>query len=176
MQKRLILSFSSVIIATSLAVGPAFAIGGGGGDSRPVPSCKRGQVWDKNKRKCVPQRQGALDDDSIYETGRALAMQGRYGEAITILSLAADKTDPRILNYLGYSHRKAGPCSGGTWLLPGSACDTIRTTRWCGNIWARPISRWAMSPRPGRSLRKSRSDAAPPAENIRNSHHRSPRI
>ena len=25
-----------------------------------------------------------------------------------ILSLAADKTDPRILNYLGYSHRKAG--------------------------------------------------------------------
>ena len=35
-------------------------------------------------------------------------MNGRYGEAITILSLAADKTDPRILNYLGYSHRKQG--------------------------------------------------------------------
>ena len=25
-----------------------------------------------------------------------------------MLSLAADKTDPRILNYLGYSHRKQG--------------------------------------------------------------------
>ena len=25
-----------------------------------------------------------------------------------MLSLAADKTDPRILNYLGYSHRKSG--------------------------------------------------------------------
>ena len=49
-----------------------------------------------------------IDDDSIYETGRKLAMAGRYGEAITILSLAADKTDPRILNYLGYSHRKSG--------------------------------------------------------------------
>ena len=49
-----------------------------------------------------------LDDDSIYEAGRDLAMAGRYGEAITVLGLAADKTDPRILNYLGYSHRKSG--------------------------------------------------------------------
>ena len=31
-----------------------------------------------------------------------------YDEAIKVLALAADKTDPRILNYLGYSHRKAG--------------------------------------------------------------------
>ena len=54
MRKRLILSFSSVIIATSLAVGPAFSIGGGGGDSRPVPSCKRGQVWDKNNGSASP--------------------------------------------------------------------------------------------------------------------------
>ena len=49
-----------------------------------------------------------LDDDSIYEAGRDLAMAGRYDEAIAMLSLAADKTDPRILNYLGYSHRKSG--------------------------------------------------------------------
>ena len=35
-------------------------------------------------------------------------MTRRYGEAITILSLAANKTDPRILNILGYSHRKEG--------------------------------------------------------------------
>ena len=35
-------------------------------------------------------------------------MAGRYDEAISVLTLAADKTDPRILNYLGYSHRKSG--------------------------------------------------------------------
>ena len=29
-------------------------------------------------------------------------------EAIKVLSLAQNKSDPRILNYLGYSHRKAG--------------------------------------------------------------------
>jgi tetratricopeptide (TPR) repeat protein len=49
-----------------------------------------------------------LDDDNIYDAGHALAMAGRYDEAIAVLSLAEDKTDPRILNYLGYSHRKAG--------------------------------------------------------------------
>ena len=57
------------------------------------------------RRRC---QRGAVDDDSLYEAGRDLAEQGRYGEAITVLSLAADKTDPRILNYLGYSHRKSG--------------------------------------------------------------------
>ena len=70
--------------------------------------CKGGKVWDKKQKKCVAPKQGMLDDDSIYEAGRDLAMAGRYGEAITLLGLAADKTDPRILNYLGYSHRKAG--------------------------------------------------------------------
>jgi tetratricopeptide (TPR) repeat protein len=63
-------------------------------------------VWNKKQKKCMPPQ--AVDDDSLYEAGRDLAMQGRYGEAIEVLSLAADKTDPRILNYLGYSHRKAG--------------------------------------------------------------------
>ena len=41
-------------------------------------------------------------------SGRDLALLGRFDEAITILSLAHDKTDPRVLNYLGYAHRKAG--------------------------------------------------------------------
>ena len=106
MRARLIVSLASMFVATPLLVAPAFSAGGGGG-SDPVPVCKGGKVWDKSKQKCVPKT-SSLDNDSIYETGRSLAMQGRYGEAITILSLAKDKTDPRILNYLGYSHRKQG--------------------------------------------------------------------
>jgi tetratricopeptide (TPR) repeat protein len=102
MNARLIVSFAFL-----LAVSPAFAAGGSGGDPAPVPKCEAGKVWDKNRKKCVSKK-SALDNDSIYETGRSLAMQGRYGEAIEVLSLAADKSDPRILNYLGYSHRKQG--------------------------------------------------------------------
>jgi tetratricopeptide (TPR) repeat protein len=107
MQVRWIISLASLVVAAPLLVTPALSAGGGGGGGDPVPVCKGGKVWDKSKQKCVPKT-SSLDNDSIYETGRSLAMQGRYGEAITILSLAKDKTDPRILNYLGYSHRKQG--------------------------------------------------------------------
>jgi tetratricopeptide (TPR) repeat protein len=101
----------AVIVAAALLMSPvlttsAFSLGGGG--SGNTSQCKGGKVWDKKQKKCVAPKQGMLDDDSIYEAGRDLAMAGRYGEAITVLGLAADKTDPRILNYLGYSHRKAG--------------------------------------------------------------------
>lgn len=82
--------------------------GGSSGGGSSATECRSGKVWDKKSRKCVEPKQGLLDDDSLYEAGRGLAMAGRYGEAITVLGYVADKADPRILNYLGYSHRKAG--------------------------------------------------------------------
>jgi len=109
MQRKLIAGLVSVLLTVPLFAAPAFSAGGGGGDTvPPPPKCEGGKVWDKNKQKCVSKKQSSLDNDSIYETGRSLAMHERYGEAIEILSLAADKSDPRILNYLGYSHRKQG--------------------------------------------------------------------
>ena len=97
---------ASAALVLPLLATPALTAGGGGGE--PAPDCPKGKVWSKQQKKCVDAQRGAVDDDSLYAAGRHLAEQGRYGEAITILSLAADKTDPRILNYLGYSHRKAG--------------------------------------------------------------------
>jgi hypothetical protein len=107
MQNRLIAAVLSLMTAIPLLVQPVGAAGGGGG-SDTTTECKQGEVWDAKKEKCVVPGQGKLDDDSIYEAGRDLAMHGRYGEAITVLSFAADKSDPRILNYLGYSHRMQG--------------------------------------------------------------------
>ncbi len=105
MQTRLASLAATLLVGASLFSVPAFAAGDGGSET---VECKTGEVYDKVQKKCVPAEQGKLDDDSIYETGRDLAMKGRYDEAINILTLAADKTDPRILNYLGYSHRKSG--------------------------------------------------------------------
>ena len=105
--KRTFPKFLAVaFLAAPLLATPVHAAGDG--SSSDTPKCSGGKVWDKAKKKCVDPQRGMIDDDSIYETGRDLAMAGRYGEAITVLSLAADKSDPRILNYLGYSHRKAG--------------------------------------------------------------------
>lgn len=99
-----------LLLALPLLGTPAFAAGGGGGGGGGGPTvqkCKQGQVWDKGKKKCVA-KSSQLDDDSIYEAGRDLAYAGRYDEAIEVLTMAKDKTDPRVLNFLGYSHRKSG--------------------------------------------------------------------
>ena len=94
--------------ALGLAVSlPAFAAGDGGSDGKSS-TCENGKVWDNRQKKCVPPQSGALDDDNIYEAGRDLAYAGRYDEAIHVLSLASDRNDKRILNFLGYAHRKDG--------------------------------------------------------------------
>jgi tetratricopeptide (TPR) repeat protein len=107
MQIRLALALAAALIVSPLAISSAFSAGdgGGGGSSQDCPS---GKVWSKKLNKCVVAQLDQLDDDSLYEAGRDLAMAGRYGEAIAVLGLASNKADPRILNYLGYSHRKAG--------------------------------------------------------------------
>ena len=106
MQTRIALALAAALTLSPLAASTAFSAGSGGSSGSSSPTCSNGKVWNKKQKKCMPPQ--AVDDDSLYEAGRDLAMQGRYGEAIEVLSLAADKTDPRILNYLGYSHRKAG--------------------------------------------------------------------
>jgi tetratricopeptide (TPR) repeat protein len=108
MQTRVALALAAALIVSPLALSSAFSAGGGGGSDGNSQACPNGKVWSKKQKKCVNAQLNQLDNDSLYEAGRALAMAGRYGEAITVLGTAADKDDPRILNYLGYSHRKAG--------------------------------------------------------------------
>lgn len=105
MQSRYLMLVAGAVVALPLFAAPVLAADSGG--STP-PTCKAGFIYNKKTQKCEPAKAGMIDDNSIYETGRALAMNGKYDEAIKVLTLASDKTDPRILNYLGYSHRKAG--------------------------------------------------------------------
>lgn len=93
----------ALVVAAPIAIAPAFAAGG----DTTTPSCKAGEVYDQAKQRCVP-KSSSLDTDSLFETGRALAYEGRYDEAIDVLKLAEDRNDPRVLNMLGYSHRKQG--------------------------------------------------------------------
>lgn len=109
-------SAGNLVAAASLSLAVVFspasivyADGGGGGITNTKIKCKKGKVWDKKKKKCVDEEETSnLDQDSIYETGRDLAYVGRYDEAITILGLVHNHQDVRVLNMLGYSHRKSG--------------------------------------------------------------------
>ena len=80
--------------------------------------CKTGEVWDPEaktffgKGKCVAaatvDKPKTDKQGMIYDYGRSLAQAGEYERAIDALRLAPDQNDPRVLNYLGFSHRKLG--------------------------------------------------------------------
>ena len=125
MRKILFLSLSAFLVTASYS--PAFAAGGGGNEpvvpSQPTPTaqpaqevkkCKDGEVVKKVKRlgfwfkKCVPIEQGFLPDGELYEQGRQLAKAGEYQKALIVLAAIKNQNDPHVLNYTGYSHRKAG--------------------------------------------------------------------
>ncbi|MBN9237481.1 MULTISPECIES: tetratricopeptide repeat protein [Phyllobacteriaceae] len=124
MQKRLLIHAAAALVSLPFLVAQVYAAGesggsgggtsggassGGGGSAETTAKCKKkGEVYDTKSKKCVLPKQGMLDDNNIYQAGHDLAMAGRYDEAIAVLTLAENKKDPRILNYLGYSHRKSG--------------------------------------------------------------------
>lgn len=102
--------FGLALAATFLLSTGAFAAGGndGGGSSPSTHNCKKSEVWDKVKKKCVKKQSGILPDEDLYQQGRALAKEGHYEWALEVLALIQNQEDPRVLNYTGYSHRKAG--------------------------------------------------------------------
>jgi Flp pilus assembly protein TadD len=112
MEVRMLKLFA-VLFAGLIATSTAVYAAGGGSDSDTSSSpanqkCKKGEVWNKSKKKCVKASSGVLSDEDLYQQGRALARQGHYDWAITVLAVVQNQQDPRVLNYTGYSHRKAG--------------------------------------------------------------------
>jgi Flp pilus assembly protein TadD len=115
-----------IIIATAFAILAAPLVFAAGDEPTPAPAaspaalsakalgCKRGEAarWsgegDAKKQACVSLAPGAMGDDELYEQGKLLATEGEYDWALEALSLIAKQDDAKVLNYIGYSHRKAG--------------------------------------------------------------------
>jgi len=103
---------TTAAIAVILFPSGVFAVGSQ--DTKPptptqtTVECEDGQIWDEKTEKCVVPKDAHLDDDKIYNTARELAYDGQYEFAISVLYLAENRNDPRILNYLGFANRKAG--------------------------------------------------------------------
>jgi tetratricopeptide (TPR) repeat protein len=92
----------------------ALAAGSEDDETKPPPKtetttkCADGKVWDQDKKECVEAEKSGFNDDQLFKAAREFAYAGQYENAIKLLKLARDQDDPRILNYLGYSNRKAG--------------------------------------------------------------------
>ena len=108
MKKLLYLSLAAFLMTTGSST--VFAAGGGGGEPAEPLKCKNGEVPKKvgNIKKCVPVESGILPDEDLYQYGRALAKAGHYEWALQVLAAVQNQNDPRVLNYTGYSNRKAG--------------------------------------------------------------------
>jgi tetratricopeptide (TPR) repeat protein len=103
-------SLVALAVAIVGAVGPAFAnpSGGSGSSGGGTPSCKPGYVYDTNKQTCVKASSGLLDDEQLYQQGRALALGGHYEEALGVLAAVQNQNDSRVLTMIGYAKRKLG--------------------------------------------------------------------
>ncbi len=109
-------------LGAALAVSPlAFAAGtsSGSSDSTTTASpkklkCKKGEIIKvvkkdgEDKKICAKVTAGILPDDDLYDQGRLLAKDGEYDWALEVLAAVSNQNDPKVLNYTGYSHRKAG--------------------------------------------------------------------
>ena len=114
MRKILFLSLSAFLVTAGYSA--AFAAGGGSNNApaEPVLHCKKGEAVKKVKvsgawvKKCVKLDAGILSDENLYQQGRQLAKAGEYEKALVVLAAIKNQNDPRVLNYTGYSNRKAG--------------------------------------------------------------------
>lgn len=108
MKKLMYLSLAAFLMTSGSSM--TFAAGGGGGAAEPVLKCKKGEVVKKvgNVKKCVKVETGILPDEDLYQQGRILAKAGEYEWALQVLAAIENQNDPRVLNYTGYSNRKAG--------------------------------------------------------------------
>jgi tetratricopeptide (TPR) repeat protein len=115
MNKLIYLSLGAFLATAGLS--PVFAAGGSTPAS-PAPKaalhCKKGEVIKKvakngvKKDTCVKVKAGILPDEDLYQQGRQLAKDGQYDWALEVLATIQNQNDPRVLNYTGYSNRKAG--------------------------------------------------------------------
>lgn len=103
------LRLASVFFGACLTVGmistPVFAIGGGD-DS--MPTCKKGQIYDRKTKKCVKQQGANISDENRADYAYALAKDGRYQEALEVLDTLQNPNTAEALNYRGYATRKLG--------------------------------------------------------------------
>jgi tetratricopeptide (TPR) repeat protein len=97
-------------MALTGAAFPAFAAsgggGGGGGGTQDAVVCKKG--WTYNETKKVCEQNQSLNDEQLYQQGRALALAGHYENALDSLGAIRNKHDAMVLTMIGYSTRKLG--------------------------------------------------------------------
>jgi tetratricopeptide (TPR) repeat protein len=105
-----------IAVLTSLALFAAPGIALAAGEAQPAaeaPACAAGEAYDASMKKCMKAHAMTPEDQAIYDAGKTQAEAGEYDKAIATLMTVKDQANPKVLNYLGYSHRKSGKVEEG---------------------------------------------------------------
>jgi len=119
-----LLAAAALALAAMLAAPSAFAAGDEPAPSSNPVSCKaplvpnadksacvpcaKGTKYDAAKKECIVEKASLMDDKSLYATGRQLALDGYYDDALVALNAIENKHDAMVLTMIGYSERKLG--------------------------------------------------------------------
>ena len=139
---RIHMGLAAAIVAAgalSFAGGAAFAASGGSSSSgtTQVAKCKKGETYDQAKKACVKNQ--SMNDQQLYDEGRALALAGYYDNALDTLNAIRNKNDAMVLTMIGYSERKSGNYDAGlAYYAKALAIDpsNINTHEYLGEAYA----------------------------------------
>ena len=100
---------AAALVAPSVTAAPAASTEGPGSGSSVAPIlCERGFVYSKARRGCAEVASGIIEDEELYERGRALALAGYYAHALDALVSVRTQRDARVFTMIGYARRKLG--------------------------------------------------------------------
>jgi len=99
---------SFVISHPVLAVPPGETSGAGSGSGSAPIKCERKFAYSETRQGCVRVDSGLIDDEKLYEQGRALALAGHFANALDALLAVRRQSDTRVWTMIGYAQRKMG--------------------------------------------------------------------
>jgi tetratricopeptide (TPR) repeat protein len=99
-----------LVSSFALLAAPALSLAAGGGNSGGGSSnpCKGGLKWDKKKKKCVEHESRSSPEQQLIDEAWRLAHSGQFEAGRMLFGQVADKSNPEVLNGLGYTNRKLG--------------------------------------------------------------------
>ena len=121
LRRNLPLAIAGGCLSVILLTGGAYAMGD---DSIRTPTCHKGQIWSSKAGKCVRQQGSLLPDKDRADYAYALAKDGRYEEALSVLDTLKNPNTAEALNYRGYATRQLGRTDEGiSYYLESVALD-----------------------------------------------------
>ena len=75
---------------------------------KKMPDCPKGQVYDSQSKRCVPEKTSRLSDGDKTRYAYHLAKKGDYQAALNLLDTLKNPDTREAWNYRGYATRKLG--------------------------------------------------------------------